>query len=90
MLLLEDVAATTQIIKTYLAAVSPAALLESVVTLREALERLAAGSFDLVLADLNVPDSKGLDTLDSLVKATDRLIVVLTVEDSPDLIVPLE
>ena len=85
MLLLEDVAATTQIIKTYLAAVSPAALLESVVTLREALERLAAGSFDLVLADLNVPDSKGLDTLDSLVKATDRLIVVLTVEDSPDL-----
>ena len=72
MLLLEDVAATTQIIRTYLAGASPAAVLESVITLaREALERLAAGSFDLVLADLNVPDPKGLDTLDSLARATD-------------------
>ena len=85
MLLLEDVAATTEIVRTYVAAASPGAHVDSVVTLREALERLAAGRFDLVLADLNVPDSKGLDTLDSLANATDSLIVVLTVEDSPAL-----
>ena len=84
-LLLEDVAATTQIVRMYLASTSPDAVLESVVTLGEALERLAAASFDLILADLNVPDSRGLETLDRLVRATDRLIVVITVEDSPDL-----
>ena len=84
-LLLEDVAATTQIVRTYLAAVSRARSSSRSSRLREALERLAAGSFDLILADLNVPDSKGLDTLDRLVEATDRLIVVLTVEDSPAL-----
>jgi diguanylate cyclase (GGDEF)-like protein/PAS domain S-box-containing protein len=83
-LLLEDVAATTQIVKTYLNALSPDSFFDPVVTLGAALERLAGGSYDLVLADLNVPDSSGLETLDRLVAATDCLIVVLTVEDSPE------
>ena len=84
-LLLEDVAATTQIVKTYLTALSPNSLFDPVITLAAALERLAASTYDLILADLNLPDSKGLDTLDRLVAATDCLIVVLTVEDSPAL-----
>jgi diguanylate cyclase (GGDEF)-like protein/PAS domain S-box-containing protein len=49
-------------------------------TLRDALAWLEDGGFDLVITDLNLPDSKGLDTVESLVRATDRLIVVLTGE----------
>jgi diguanylate cyclase (GGDEF)-like protein/PAS domain S-box-containing protein len=84
-LLLEDVAATTQIVMTYLKALSPDSHFHPVVTLAEALERLSAATYDLILADLNVPDSKGLATLERLVEATDCLIVVLTVEESPAL-----
>src|SRR5882724_11236526 len=54
-------------------------------TLRGALERLDSGSFDLVISDLSVPDSRGLETLESLVRATDRLIVVLTGEQQDGL-----
>ncbi|MBC7803234.1 MAG: diguanylate cyclase, partial [Candidatus Parcubacteria bacterium] len=80
-LLIEDVPTTAQIIKGYLAAVAPSAIVEAVDTLAGALQKLAAGPFDVILADLNLPDSAGLATLDRLLEATDRLIVVLTVED---------
>ena len=83
-LLLEDVAATTEVVKAYLDAASGAALIESVDTLGAALEKLAHGAFDLVLADLNLPDSTGLDTLERLTKATDRLIIVLTAEEGQE------
>ncbi len=56
-------------------------MLERVDTLIEALARLAQGSFDLVIAELNVADSKGLATLDRLVQAGDRLVIVLSSED---------
>jgi diguanylate cyclase (GGDEF)-like protein len=49
-------------------------------TLADALARLDRTDFDLIVTDLNLPDSAGLDTLDALVRATDRLIVVLTGE----------
>ena len=49
-------------------------------TLADALARLDRADFDLIVTDLNLPDSPGLDTLDALVRATDRLIVVLTAE----------
>src|SRR5688572_10975675 len=48
--------------------------------LEDALARLRRIDFDLIVTDLNLPDSAGLDTLDALVRATDRLIVVLTGE----------
>jgi len=51
---------------------------EHVATLAEALARLAQGSFDLVIAELDVGDSNGLATLERLAQARDRLIIVLT------------
>src|SRR5689334_17158010 len=50
------------------------------VTLREALDRLQREAFDLILTDLSLPDSKGLDTLGALAAPGDRLICVLTGE----------
>ena len=80
-LLIEDMAVTAKVVKGYLAAISPAAQVEWAATLAEALAQLARGAFDLVLADLNLPDSAGFDTLDRLLAATDRLVVVLTSEE---------
>src|SRR6202521_2566379 len=59
--------------------------IEQAPTLRDALVRLEGGGFDLVVTDLNLPDSKGLETLESLVRATDRLILVLTGESDQGL-----
>jgi diguanylate cyclase (GGDEF)-like protein/PAS domain S-box-containing protein len=52
--------------------------LSHVASLAEAQARLAGESFDLILTDLSLPDSKGLDTLGALVGPGDRLICVLT------------
>jgi diguanylate cyclase (GGDEF)-like protein len=49
-------------------------------SLRQALARLKLEKFDLVITELELPDSGGLATLDRLAAAFDRLIVVL----SPD------
>ena len=80
-LLLEDVVLTAEVVKGYLAAVSPKAQVKWVQTLAAALKELDAGSFDLVLSDLNLPDSTGMDTLDRVLAGTDGLVVVLTSED---------
>ena len=80
-LLLEDMPVTAEVVKGYLAAVAPTAVVEWAPTLADALARLERGGIDLVIADLNLPDSKGLATLDRVLAATDRLVVVLTSED---------
>ena len=84
-LLIEDVATTATVVKRYLEAAPGKVLVEVVTTLGEALARLAARAFDLIIADLNLPDSSGLDTLDRLTQATERLIIVLTVEEGRDI-----
>lgn len=55
-----------------------------VTTLKEGLGRLAAGPFDAVLLDLNLPDSTGLGTVQRMVGAApQQAVVVLTgVDDS--------
>ena len=83
-LLIEDVAATAEIVKTYLVAARDGIAVETVGSLAAALEKIASSSvFDLIIADLNLPDSAGLETLDRLTRATTCLIVVLTVEEGP-------
>jgi len=59
------------------------ARLELAGTLRAALEKLAAEPFGLVVTDLNLPDSKGLDTLGALSRAGDQPILVLSGDPDP-------
>jgi len=80
-LLLEDVPATALIVRAYVEAANPAASVTTVDTLAGALATLASGDYDLILADLNLPDSRGLQTLQRLRAATDQVTVVLTTEE---------
>jgi diguanylate cyclase (GGDEF)-like protein/PAS domain S-box-containing protein len=84
-LLIEDVAATATIVKAFLEASPGAVVVEVVGSLGEALAVISRRSFDLIIADLNLPDSAGLATLDRLRQATERLIVVLTVEEGAEI-----
>src|SRR5258705_10598751 len=80
-LLLEDDVAFAGLVRANLERVEWGELsVEHVATMRDALARLERGGIDLVITDLNLPDSKGLETVESLVRATDRLILVLTGE----------
>lgn len=80
-LLIEDVTATADVVRVYLEAAPGAVAVETVGSLRAALDRIANSAFDLIIADLNLPDSAGLETLDRLTQATNCLIVVLTIEE---------
>src|ERR1700730_15151924 len=77
-LLLEDDETFAGLVRANLERVDWAELsIEHVARLRDALARLERGGIDLVVPDRNLPDSKGLETLASLVRATGRLIFVL-------------
>ncbi len=84
-LLIEDVATTAAVVKRYLEAAPGEVVVEVATSLGEALHLLNARSFDLVIADLNLPDSQGLETLDRLTQATERLIIVLTIEEGREI-----
>lgn len=57
----------------------PVVTVESVGTLEDARRELEGASepFDLVVLDLNLPDSTGLDTLDSILETDDEMAVVV-------------
>jgi diguanylate cyclase (GGDEF)-like protein/PAS domain S-box-containing protein len=57
--------------------------LEIAGTLREALAKMATEPFGLVVADLNLPDSRGLDTLGALSRAGEQPIIVLSGDPDP-------
>jgi diguanylate cyclase (GGDEF)-like protein/PAS domain S-box-containing protein len=59
--------------------------LEVAGTLRDALTKLAGESFGLVVTDLNLPDSRGLDTLGALSQAGEQPIIVLSGDPNPAL-----
>jgi len=55
-------------------------------SLGDAAERLDSGNFDVVLLDLNLPDSEGMDTLRAcLAMAGETPLVVFTGHDDPEL-----
>jgi DNA-binding response OmpR family regulator len=65
--------------ETLLAAGRPGYALESVALLGEAAARLSRGGIDLVLLDLGLPDSSGLDTFRHVQRAAPAVpIIVLT------------
>src|SRR5919109_2346159 len=59
--------------------------LEVASTLATARARLAAERFGLVLADVNLPDSRGLETVEALARAGEQLVIVLTGDQNPAL-----
>jgi len=54
-------------------------------TLAKGLGCIRAADFDLVLLDLNLPDSQGVETLERMRLATPRPIIVITAEHRPGL-----
>jgi diguanylate cyclase (GGDEF)-like protein/PAS domain S-box-containing protein len=82
-LLVEDDADFAALVRRCVAGLSGAPGLRSAGTLAEALEGLRSTGFDLVLADLGLPDSSGLDTLQRIAAATSSPIIVLTAADDP-------
>jgi diguanylate cyclase (GGDEF)-like protein/PAS domain S-box-containing protein len=59
--------------------------LDWVDTLAAARERLAARHYDLILLDLHLPDSAGIDTLRAIRGEGERIIVVMTADEDPEL-----
>ena len=62
-------------------------ILDEASSTKEATAILAAGTFDLILLDLKLPDSRGLDTLKALRNVnSDVPFVVISAEDDPNAI----
>jgi len=82
-LLLEDDPDFAALVRRCVAGLSGQPALVAAQTLGEATLALRAKAFDLVLADLWLPDSAGLDTLERISAATTCPIIVLTASDDP-------
>jgi diguanylate cyclase (GGDEF)-like protein/PAS domain S-box-containing protein len=83
-LLLEDDRSTAMVVERRLRAVEAVTCsVECVQSLAQARERLARGRFDLVIADLHLPDSPGLATIESLVRICQNPVIALTADDDP-------
>ena len=85
-LVLEDEPSTMDLLVHYLQAADWARPeVSTAASLGEALERIAERHVDLVIADLHLPDSAGLSTVEALRRAGDLLIIVLTADEDPTL-----
>lgn len=82
-LLVEDNPGDVRLFREYLAEEGSAAFeIEQVDRLQSALSRLTAGEYDVMLLDLSLPDSHGLDTVRTVHTAAPNVpIVVLTGHD---------
>lgn len=85
-LIIEDESDSIALLHTLLGKSSlPIAKIESAKSLKDALELLNDNHFDVALMDLNLPDSRGLDTLVSVREKYPRMaIVVITGEYGDD------
>jgi diguanylate cyclase (GGDEF)-like protein/PAS domain S-box-containing protein len=59
--------------------------LDWVDTLAAARGRLAERHYDLILLDLHLPDSQGIDTLRAIRAQGERIIIVMTADEDPEL-----
>src|SRR5438067_5787312 len=85
-LLVEDERASAMVVQQHLAAIgSVQCRTELATTLAQALERLSRERYDLVIADLHLPDSPAKQTVASLVRACDYPVIALTVDASAEL-----
>jgi diguanylate cyclase (GGDEF)-like protein/PAS domain S-box-containing protein len=85
-LLLEDNPCVVELIRHYLRCITWVQhSLTVAVTMHEAAALLERQRFDLAIADLNLPDSSGLDTVKALAGRGDSQIIVVTGDDDPGL-----
>lgn len=91
LLLVEDNAAEARLLQEYLKAVTSKQFsLVHVKRLAAACDRLSESSFDIILLDLTLPDSQGLETLEAMNAIAPSLpIVVLTHTEDEELGVEL-
>src|SRR3954453_24035079 len=82
-LLLEDDPDFAALVRRCVAGLSGQPLLHAAQTLEEALLELRSNMFDLVLADLWLPHSSGLDTIQRITFETTCPIIVLTASGDP-------
>ncbi len=87
MLLIEDSAAEARLIRELLAEAPQARVeLHHAITLAAGLEILAEGGIEVVLLDLSLPDSHGLETLREVRAQVSRIpVIVLTGSDEEEL-----
>jgi PAS domain S-box-containing protein len=87
MLLIEDSASEARLIRELLAEAPHTQVeLHHTVTLGEGIDAMEGRNIDVVLLDLSLPDSHGLDTLRSFRKAVSRVpVIVLTGSDEEEL-----
>lgn len=77
-LLVEDSPSDALIVREELAAASGVRFMVThVVELKEALQRLKTGSFDVVLSDLGLPDSDGMKTFEGLHRTAPGLPIII-------------
>ena len=85
-LLVEDDRLSGMIVEQHLAAIrSVKCRTDLVMTLGDALDRLSRERYDLVIADLHLPDSSASGTIAALVRACDYPVIALTVDESAEL-----
>ena len=85
-LLIEDDASFGRLVLSSLAMIEGIFHVETVDCVSDALDLLNDRAFNIVLLDLNLPDSSGLDTLDAIHAANRKLpIVVLTGIEEPEI-----
>ncbi len=85
-LLFEDNAADADLVAEYLDLSKLDFSITTVKRLADGLQHLNAQRFDLVLLDLSLPDSRGIETLRSVMAVTsDEVIIVLTGADDEEL-----
>ncbi|MEA3194625.1 MAG: hypothetical protein QOD26_2958, partial [Betaproteobacteria bacterium] len=82
-LLVEDDPDFAALVRRCVAGLDGRPALTTAATLQQALQALASGTFDLILADLGLPDSSGLETLQRIAAATERPVIILTANEEP-------
>ncbi|MGQ0651367.1 MAG: EAL domain-containing protein [Betaproteobacteria bacterium] len=85
-LLVEDERSSAMVVEQHLRAMaSVQCQLDTVRTLDQALERLSRERFDLIIADLHLPDSPAEETVERLARRCELPIIALTIDESVEL-----